>query len=240
MRFHMLRLLVVVLALTAFATTGKAQDARKVSKKVLPSVVSVLTKDLQGELNVLGSGFFVESDLIITARHVVRDQMNIKFRPTGSKDVLEALEFYLPDDPDLDLVAVRVKGWGRALKLADLNKLETGEPVFGFGAPFGLEGSVTAGILSSRSLRGKRALLLQVTTPVSQGMSGGPLTNAKGEVIGVSNGFVPSGQNLSFAVPAIFIESATLKSKDPKNSISLSEMITPIEVLLRRVMRKKE
>ena len=98
----------------------------------------------------------------------------------------------------------------RPLQLASA-AVSPGEEVFAIGNPEGLEKTISQGIISGLRKRGDRDLL-QVTSPISHGSSGGPILNAKGEVVGVAVGMLEDGQNLNFAVPVAYVR-AILEQK---------------------------
>ena len=111
------------------------------------------------------------------------------------------------------------------------DKAETGDPVFVIGNPEGLEKTLSQGIVSGvRKLDGRT--LLQITSPISHGSSGGPVLNAKGEVEGVAVSMLTEGQNLNFAVPAnavIAFLSATQSSSSFDGKLVLTKLKAAIQ-----------
>ena len=85
--------------------------------------------------------------------------------------------------------------------LGDSDALAVGERVFAIGSPLGLERSVTEGIVSTKTRQLQGALYLQTTAQINPGNSGGPLFNLRGEVVGVTNMKITSGEGLGFAIP---------------------------------------
>lgn len=203
----------LLLALIAWWTLpARAQDARAVARRVLPSVVTLEVTDAAGRIVSLGSGFFVRPDMVVTNYHVVRGGKSARVHSPKAK-VSYPVTGVIAYDVSADLALLKIEkgesitATGTPLVLADLSKLEVGESVFVFGSPRGLEGSVTNGILSSTSLRKHNGgEFLQITAPISHGTSGGAVTNDAGEVIGVATMWVVGGQNLNFAVPASHVE----------------------------------
>ena len=104
-----------------------------------------------------------------------------------------------------DLVVLAVEGMEEdGVLLSQRASVEVGETVFAVGNPRGLEGTFSKGIVSSvREIDGFS--LLQITAPISPGSSGGPITDEKGEVIGVAVATFKGGQNLNFAIPAKYV-----------------------------------
>jgi serine protease Do len=155
-----------------------------------------------------GSGIIIDpSGVILTNNHVVAAGGKVTVRlPDGR-------EFQAKDiktDPKTDLAIVRIEGAGtlKAGKLGDSDSLEVGDWVLALGQPFGLEGTVTAGIISAKG-RGlgitARESFLQTDAAINPGNSGGPLVNLDGEVIGINTAIsTQSGgyQGVGFAIPA--------------------------------------
>ena len=101
------------------------------------------------------------------------------------------------DDQKTDLAVLRIKGVGRlpAAKLGDSDKLEIGDWVLAIGKPFGLESTVTAGIISAKGRRigqGTPADFLQTDAAINPGNRGGPLVNLDGEVVGINTAIAPA------------------------------------------------
>ena len=154
-----------------------------------------------------GSGFFVSADgYIVTNHHVVDKAVKVEI-VTDTGATLDAK--VIGSDAKTDLALLKVDG--RAdfpfVELAD-GKPRVGEWVVAMGNPFGLGGTVTAGIVSAHGRNigaGPYDDFLQIDAPVNKGNSGGPTFNTKGEVVGVNTAiFSPSGGSvgIAFAVPA--------------------------------------
>jgi S1-C subfamily serine protease len=160
-------------------------------------VVIALEKDSPARC---GSGFFIDRDgLLLTSYHIVKDTRTVSVKMSnGAFFPIEQVIFL---DPQNDVAALKVAGRNLpALTLGDSNTVRVGDEVLALGNPLGLEGSVSTGIISGRRREADR-VLLQTTAPISPGNSGGPLVNAKGEVIGIIARSATEGQNLNFAVP---------------------------------------
>ena len=153
-----------------------------------------------------GSGFIVGADgLILTNAHVVDGVSDIRVKLYDKREFKAKL---VGEDRATDVAVLRVDASGLpTVKIGDPSKLKVGEWVVAIGSPFGLENTVTAGIVSAKS----RALpddnyvpFIQTDVAVNPGNSGGPLFNLNGEVVGInsqiysrSGGFM----GLSFAIP---------------------------------------
>jgi serine protease Do len=158
--------------------------------------------------NSLGSGFVVDpSGVVITNNHVVGEATDIEVIFTdGSKLKAEVVG----KDPKVDLAVLRVKPDKplKAVKFGDSEKMRIGQWVMAVGNPFGLGGSVTAGIISARHRNidsGSYDDYLQTDAAINRGNSGGPLFNLDGEVIGINTAILsPTGGSIGigFAIPS--------------------------------------
>jgi serine protease Do len=149
----------------------------------------------------LGTGFFVRSTgLLLTNFHVVEGTDLVGVKTPGSDDVLWAKKA-TGFDIDNDLVLLEVEtAAAKPVAIGDSDQAKVGEQIVVIGNPEGLEQTVSNGLLSGiRELDGRK--LFQISAPISQGSSGSPVFNARGEVIGVVVSTLESGQNLNFAVP---------------------------------------
>jgi serine protease Do len=155
----------------------------------------------------MGSGLVIDrSGLILTNNHVVRGGGDIRVRLHDGRE-FKATEVIT--DPKTDLAVVRIAGAENltAAKLGDSDSLEVGDWVLALGHPFGLEGSVTSGIISAKG-RGigmaERENFIQTDAAINPGNSGGPLVNLDGEVVGINTAISSrSGGNegIGFAIP---------------------------------------
>ncbi len=162
--------------------------------------------DSRGPVQGMGSGFIVDANgVILTNAHVVdgADEVTVKLH-----DQREFKAKVLGVDKTTDVAVLRIDATGLpAVKTGDAAKTRVGEWVVAIGAPYGLENTVTSGIVSakSRSLPGDSVVpFIQTDAAVNPGNSGGPLFNLDGEVIGINSQiFSRSGgfQGLAFAIP---------------------------------------
>ncbi|MFI5012067.1 MAG: DegQ family serine endoprotease [Hyphomicrobiales bacterium] len=158
--------------------------------------------------NSLGSGFVVDaSGIVVTNNHVVGEATDIEVIFTdGSKLKAEVVG----KDPKVDLAVLRVKSDKplKFVKFGDSEKMRIGQWVMAVGNPFGLGGSVTAGIISARHRNiesGSYDDYLQTDAAINRGNSGGPLFNLDGEVIGINTAILsPTGGSIGigFAIPS--------------------------------------
>jgi S1-C subfamily serine protease len=159
----------------------------------------------------LGSGFVFDAEhgYILTNAHVVDGTVRIQVRlPDGRQAEAEPLG----SDPQSDLAVIRVDlGRLHELPFGDSEAVRVGDDVFAVGNPFGLEGTVTRGIISAVGRRNiliagsVYGSLLQTDAVITQGNSGGPLVNMRGEVIGISTAMATVGgeyDGVGFAIPS--------------------------------------
>jgi S1-C subfamily serine protease len=190
-----------------------------VSQVVGPSVVHINTQGSPSEIRPLsmrgrprmpsegqGSGVIVEkSGYILTNYHVIRDSKDIDVSLSDGQKVRARVIGY---DAANDLAVLKIKAenltpvnWG------DSEKIEAGALVWAVGSPFGLERTITSGILSAKHRAGLAGSLhqdfLQTDAAVNPGNSGGPLVDSQGRVIGINTAIVGDAfQGISFAIPS--------------------------------------
>ncbi len=154
-----------------------------------------------------GSGVIIDSSgVILTNNHVVDDAGQVTVR---LHDGREFQAYDVKHDLKADLAVVRIHAKNLpAAKLGDSSKMQVGDWVLALGEPFGLEGTVTAGIISAKQRDVHRlggGALLQTDAAINPGNSGGPLVNLDGEVIGINTAIkTQSGgyQGVGFAIPS--------------------------------------
>jgi serine protease Do len=158
-----------------------------------------------------GSGVIVSSDgLIMTNSHVVDGARHISVHVNTDPDRSLTLDAVLIGlDRTLDLALIKVAGSGlQPLEFADSDNLKQGQLVFAFGAPLGLDNSMSMGVISSAARQigpDDPRIYLQTDAPINPGNSGGPLVNAEGRMAGLNTFiFSQSGgsEGLGFAIPS--------------------------------------
>ncbi|MGI9500940.1 MAG: Do family serine endopeptidase, partial [Geminicoccaceae bacterium] len=155
-----------------------------------------------------GSGFIIDgSGLIVTNNHVIQSADEVMVTLNDGRELDAEI---IGTDPDTDLALLRVEADGTlpVAKFADSDGVRVGDAVIAIGNPFGLGGTVTAGIVSAKAREigaGRYDDFLQIDAPINRGNSGGPTFNLEGEVIGVNTAIhSPTGGNvgIGFAIPA--------------------------------------
>jgi len=187
-------------------------DANKIFNENNRSVVVIVALDKQGNPVGQGSGFVVRSDgAIITNYHVISGAEDIQVK--AGEEVLP-VEGIIYIDKENDLVILKAKAKALpAVRLGDIAKVSVGEKVYVIGSPQGLENTISDGILSGiREVDPKRKII-QITAPVSEGSSGGPVFNDNGEVIGIVTFLIKEAQNLNFAMPINVLKSRIADKK---------------------------
>ncbi len=152
----------------------------------------------------LGSGFILDTDgYIVTNNHVVENAEEIQ---VILKDGKEYAATIVGRDPNTDIALIKVKPDAplTPAPLGDSDALRVGDWVMAIGSPFGLEQTVTAGIISAKGRvigSGPYDDFLQTDASINPGNSGGPLIDMDGKVVGINTAIVASGQGIGFAIP---------------------------------------
>jgi len=152
----------------------------------------------------VGSGFILTADgYVMTNAHVVEDASEVLVTLTDKREFKAKI---IGADKRTDVAVVKIEATGLpAVKVGDISKLRVGEWVMAIGSPFGLENTVTAGIVSAKQRdTGEYLPFIQTDVAINPGNSGGPLINMRGEVVGInsqiysrSGGFM----GISFSIP---------------------------------------
>jgi serine protease Do len=157
----------------------------------------------------LGSGVIVNGDgLIVTNAHVVQRASDISVVLLDGTE-LEASVLKINQEDDMAVIKITLPRPIKPLRFADTGKVMIGETVIAIGNPFGLENSVTVGVLSgiNRAFASEQcgyvcSGLLQTDASINPGNSGGALLNLDGELVGINLAVVQNAQSIGFAVPA--------------------------------------
>jgi S1-C subfamily serine protease len=204
----------LTIALPALAQQHELTEQRRidVARRLQESTVSVIAGPSTG------SGFVVgEERWILTNSHVIRPGRQYGVRVHFASGTMMQASV-LVDSPEQDLAVLRVEGAvpSRPLALGDSDQVVVGQTVLAFGSPFGLEGTLTQGIVSAvRDVPPGTALgggsisrLIQTDAPINPGNSGGPLVNSRGEVIGINTAILSrtgGSHGIGFAIPSSYV-----------------------------------
>lgn len=203
-------------------TSGDAQVNRelgtfaKLAKRLKPSVVNIVSvhpgrqiqlrrgRLMEQPVEGQGSGVIISPDgLVLTNNHVVANATELKVTLMDDRE-LPAKVIGTDPGTDLALLKLETKEPLPAARLGDSSRLEVGDWVMAIGNPFGLEATVTVGVLSgSGRTLGSSPYdeFLQTDAAINPGNSGGPLFNTAGEVVGINTAIMSSGQGIGFAIP---------------------------------------
>jgi serine protease Do len=156
----------------------------------------------------LGSGVIVdEKGLILTNNHVIKDATKIQVKLPGDPTIYSAKVVGSDGDTDLAVIRIDANKHLPIARLGNSDAVQVGDWVLAFGSPFGLEATVTAGIVSAkdRGLGPQFQRFIQTDAAINPGNSGGPLVNLAGEVIGINTAIYTSSrgyEGVGFAMPS--------------------------------------
>ena len=152
----------------------------------------------------IGSGVVIREGIVLTNHHVVEGATEVRIRTADQREYAAEV---IGTDPPTDIAVLRVLDLDRPLQVAELGDAESarvGDRVIAIGSPFGLELTVTSGILSAKARvlgAGPYDDFLQTDAAINPGNSGGPLFDMQGRVLGINTAIVAAGQGIGFAVP---------------------------------------
>ncbi len=202
----------VLFAVVSFAADDPDIIARLFSKKA-DAIVMIAVESKDGDK--LGSGFFISRDgKIVTNYHLI----------SGARKVVVKLKnnsVFLPNrivnlDPDKDIGVIQIDAPKvNYLHMGDSNGVSVGQSVLTIGSPLGLESSISDGLISSVRVNGQGLKVFQISVPLSDGSSGGPLMDLDGNVVGITTASFVKGQNLNFAIPINYVKTLLKKPFDP-------------------------
>jgi tetratricopeptide (TPR) repeat protein len=178
------------------------EDLPSMIKRIEPSVVVVLTYDQEDRLIGQGSGFFIsQNGDVITNYHVLQGVSRAVIRAGDEK--IYPVKRVVAEDREADLIRVSVDIAERTVPPLSISTSlpQVGERIVVIGTPLGLEKTVSDGIVAAVREIPDFGKIIQLTAPISQGSSGSPVVNMKGEVVGIATFIILAGQNLNFAIP---------------------------------------
>jgi S1-C subfamily serine protease len=181
---------------------SSGEDFSGIIEEVVKGVVTVRTDVGQG------TGFIIaEGGYFVTNAHVLSGASQVQ-AITYDQNSFKA--DFIGYDSDLDVALLKISGDYTILELADSDNIQLGEKVIAIGNPLGLQFSVSQGIVSGIHRLGPNDLeaYVQTDAALNPGNSGGPLINKNGEVIGINNFKIGSGESLGFALESNYIKEA--------------------------------
>ncbi|HLM24089.1 MAG TPA: trypsin-like peptidase domain-containing protein [Pyrinomonadaceae bacterium] len=192
----------LLLLLTPLRIEASQDLLPELVRRIKPSAVAIETFDVRGEKLSRGSGFFVESDRVVTNRHVLEGAYRAEVH--SSSGAVFPVRGVLAVDAEGDIALLKIDPPATPIKPLPLDKTspQEGESVVVIGNPLGLEGSVTNGIVSAVRDIPTFGRIIQITAPISSGSSGSPVVNMQGQVIGLATLQITGGQSVNFAIPS--------------------------------------
>ena len=186
---------------TVYTARWKARvlSSEEIYSKISPAVAEITAYEPSGKYYSLGSGFFVDDEgRLVTNYHVIDGTDSGEVRlPDGSRCEIVSVLAY---DKALDLALLQIDLSGNPFLTISERPVTTGEAIYALGSSQGLTSTFSSGIVSTASREIDGVSCIQITAPISEGNSGGPLVDPYGEVVGVNSMTLITGQNLNFAI----------------------------------------
>ena len=202
MKKLLLHFLIAFVSISTFAEDISKQDLAKIA---LDSTVMVVVNGESEKPIQFGSGFVIDGGKIVTNHHVVSGGYSGYIQTNNASTKYKVMGIWASDEVN-DLVVLEVQEHNiPALSISDIENVVTGDSIYVAGSPLGYSGTFSEGIISSIR-KTEVGTVYQITAPISQGSSGGPVLNNEGVVIGVSTATLSEGQNINFASPSFYIK----------------------------------
>ncbi|MEE9259220.1 MAG: trypsin-like peptidase domain-containing protein [Nitrospinaceae bacterium] len=215
---------------TAFATHAGIEILEEMqhalislAQQVLPSVVSISpyvppspsirrrdSRDRARPANA-GAGVIIDGEkgLVVTNHHVVRKASKVQVTLLGGKQVVGDV-LWTDEDTDLAIVKIESDKPLVSAKFGDSSQLKVGQFVVAVGNPYGLNDTLTFGIVSGLNRENinlsRYEDFIQTDASINPGNSGGPLLNIKGEIVGINTAIINYAQNIGFAIPSNMVK----------------------------------
>src|SRR5207253_10635282 len=191
---------IFILAIYASIAFAQGESLPDLVRRIKPSAVAIETFNSRGEKLARGSGFFIAPDRVITNRHVIEGAYRAEVHLANGNVYPVRGVLAVDGEGDIALLQADVPA-GLIMPLEVVRTTpQEGESVVVIGNPFGLEGSVSNGIVSAVRDIPNFGRIIQITAPISPGSSGSPVVNMKGQVIGVATLQITGGQSVNFTI----------------------------------------
>ena len=211
-------ILLLFLSINSFAQ----QTITSLLKQVQPSTVLITVYDAQGNQSGQGSGFFIsKKGEVATNWHVISNASSAMVKTaTGA---IFKVKGVVAKDEKRDIAKIVLEAKDIPFPYLNLSPTipKVGERIFVVGSPYGLESTVSDGLVSAVRKIPDVGNIIQISAPISPGSSGSPVINLNGQVVGIATFQFIKGQNLNFAVSAVYI--AKLSSVDKASVTPLSK-----------------
>ena len=228
--FMIHRLLITILLIFSCCQSNKDNketndnvvlSAKEIYKKAVDATVTVETE------NSIGSGFFIDSNVVVTNFHVIKGAKQAFIKTNNSSVKYEVLG-HLGIDEINDLVLLQINYNSTSKLSIRESESEVGMKVFTIGSPVGLNKTISEGILSA-----KRSInsisYLQITAPISHGSSGSPLLDDNCKLIGVAVSGIETAENIGFCIPVMLLKQLASFKNDfatPLSTVQYTENTT--------------
>lgn len=171
----------------------------QIYEMIASATVRIEACDKNGNMHSVGSGFFItDKGEIVTNYHVIAGAYRLKVKLYGGTEyeVTQVKGYNI----EKDIAVLKIDLEGNSYLKLSTEEVKTGDPVYVLGSPLGVDDVFSDGVVSNpyKTVNGKPCIVF--SAPISSGSSGGPLVNARGEVIGVNTQTATDGQNLNFAI----------------------------------------
>lgn len=228
------------------ALDAYSRTVSSAAERVGPAVVKVDAARRRGRPGQGSGVIFDSAGRVLTNEHVVRGAPSLTVGLPDGRRFPAAVE---GADPRVDLAVIRLPVAGRSLPVAELfgGPLRVGQLVVAIGNPYGLNWTVTAGVVSAlgRSLPVAPGLeltdLIQTDVSINPGNSGGPLVDAQGRVVGITTAIMPFARGVGFAVPVSTALAALARFQEMRSHdgfrLGVSGMPYPLDVGIARQHR---
>lgn len=210
------RILFLILVVNFFVSNTVSADDRKknkkqqysasaIAEKAKTSIVTIKVYDKVGNNIGLGTGFFVSNNgKIVTNYHVIENAISVKVELENGEKFNDVYLLSSSQQRDIAVIKIPVENV-TFIALGDDNKIKQGDQIYVIGNPLGLERTFSDGVVSAKRVA-DGTQFIQITAPISQGSSGGPVLNKSGEAIAIASMIFTKGQNLNLSVPSKYIK----------------------------------
>jgi len=190
-----------------FPSWGVASDdpdvIAQIFEKKSDAVVLIAVGSPEGDR--LGSGFFISRDgKVVTNYHLIKGAHKIAVKLKNGSAFIPMRIVNLDPAKDIAVIQIHISS-PVYFAMGDSNAVIVGQRVLTIGNPQGLESTVSDGLISSIRLDNFGMKIFQISVPLSNGSSGGPLIDLKGDVMGITTASMSGGENLNFAVPINYV-----------------------------------
>lgn len=197
-------LLIFLMPAVSTAAADESQVISQIFEKKSDAVVLIAVASPEGDRQ--GSGFFISRNgKIVTNYHLIQRARKVIVKLKSGIAFVPRRIVNL--DPEKDIAVIQIEADTPAyFTMGNSNSVIIGQRVLTIGNPQGLESTVSDGLISSVRVNEFGMKIFQVSVPLSNGSSGGPLIDLNGDVIGITTAGISNGQNLNFAVPINYVQ----------------------------------